>query len=145
MGSAASAAVWFGKWVTRRNLASALWAALLCWAGAILWLSSMSPNELPDAAFVFWDKVNHFVAFTVGGWLAAGALRTSYPGIGSTRAVALAVVLVAAFGALDEGLQTLTPGRSGADLDDWIADVLGVCTGALLNLRTSALLRRSSR
>jgi hypothetical protein len=55
------------------------WFALLCWAGAILWLSSLTPQELPDAAFIAWDKVNHFLAYAVGGWLAAGTLRLSRP------------------------------------------------------------------
>lgn len=120
----------------RRRVAVVLWFALVCWAAAILWLSSLSPDQLPDEAFVFWDKVNHFVAFTLGGWLAAGALRTSSRRATTSRVAVGAILLIAAFGALDEALQTFTPGRTGADLSDWIADVLGGLTGALLNLRT---------
>ena len=41
------------------------WIALLCWAGGILWLSSLTPQELPAAAFIAWDKVNR-VTLTPG-------------------------------------------------------------------------------
>lgn len=120
---------------TRRRRALLLWLALGCWACAVLWLSSLSPEELPDAAFRFWDKANHFAAFTLGGWLAATALHTSGPRAGGRRVIASAVLLLAGFGALDESLQTLTPGRTGADLADWTADVLGALAGATLSRR----------
>jgi len=122
--------------VPRRQLARVLWGALFCWAGAILWLSSLSPDELPDAAFAFWDKLNHFAAFALGGWLAAAALRVSRPHASPAAGVILAVILVAVFGVVDEALQTFTPGRAGGDLDDWVADALGATVGALLTLPT---------
>jgi VanZ family protein len=139
-----SVPVWLGCQVSRRRYAIVLWTALFCWACAILWLSSLSPDELPDAAFAFWDKLNHFAAFTVGGWLAAGALRTSQRTASRRRVVGLAVLLIATFGLLDEALQTITPGRTGGDVVDWIADLLGAVTGALLNLRTLRLSSRST-
>ena len=126
----------------RRRHAIALWTALLGWACAILWFSSLSPDELPDAAFAFWDKLNHFAAFSVGGWLAASALRVSRPHARPTTVLIHAVALVAAFGVLDEAVQTLTPGRAGAQLGDWIADALGATAGAMLTL--PALRRRSA-
>lgn len=127
--------------MTRPTLTRLLWAALFGWACAILWLSALSPQQLPDAAFLFWDKVNHFAAYAVGGWLAASALRVSRPQTAGATAVILAVVIVAAFGVLDEAFQTLTPGRSGADVDDWVADVLGATTGALMTLPRRLRLR----
>lgn len=126
----------------RRQLASVLWGALFCWVCAILWLSSLSPDELPDAAFAFWDKLNHFAAFALGGWLAAAALTLSRPQAGPAANVILAVILIAVFGAVDEALQTLTPGRTGGDLDDWAADALGATAGALLTLPTLSRLHR---
>ena len=129
--------------LTRRTLGRLLWFALVCWAGIILWLSSLTPQELPDAAFMFWDKANHFAAFVFGGWLAAAALRVSRPGAPLKNLLLLAVLLVAAFGALDEAVQTLTPGRTGGDLDDWLADLFGATAGALLTVPTlPRLLRR---
>lgn len=121
--------------MSRRAVSRLLWAALICWACVILWLSSLGPQELPEAAFLFWDKVNHFVAYAVGGWLAASALRVSHPQTKRTTVLMTAILLVAVFGVLDEALQTLTPGRTGGDVDDWTADVLGATAGALLSLR----------
>lgn len=126
----------------RSIFASVLWFALLSWAGSILWLSSLTPGELPEAAFLVSDKFNHFVAFAAGGWIAATSLRVSRPQAPLRRLIVQAVVLVAAFGALDEGLQTLTPGRQGGDVYDWIADFLGAVAGAMLTLRTHARLER---
>lgn len=91
---------------------------------------------------MLWDKANHFLAFTLGGWLAAAALRLSRPASPTPVALIAAVVLIAAFGVVDETVQEYTPGRSGGDLYDWIADALGATAGALLTLPT---LRRISR
>lgn len=132
----------FGNRMPRRLLATALWLALLLWAGGILWLSSLSPAQLPSAAFLTWDKLNHFVAFAVGGWLAASALRASRPDGRTLVTVATAIIFVAAFGAFDETIQLLTPGRTGSDFYDWIADFLGAVAGAILSLLTHACLDR---
>ena len=129
----------------RRTLAGLLWLALLCWAWGILVLSSLTPQELPDAAFLFWDKANHFLAYALGGWLAASALRVSRPAARITGAAILAVIAVAAFGALDELLQTFTPGRSGGDIFDWTADLLGAVAGAVVSLLTHGRLERLLR
>jgi VanZ family protein len=128
--------------VPRRLLASLLWFALLGWCAGILWLSSLTPGELPSAAFLTWDKLNHFIAFTLGGWLAASALRFSRPTAPLGALLLLPIVLIAAFGALDELLQLYTPGRTGADLYDWIADSLGAVAGAIFSLFTHARLDR---
>jgi len=124
--------------VYRRATSGLLWTAMVCWAGTILYLSSLSPNELPGTAFLFWDKFNHVAAYAVGGWLAASALRTSRPQTSRTTVLMLAVLMLATFGVVDEAFQTLTPGRSGGDIGDWTADVLGACVGALLGLRRAA-------
>ena len=128
--------------MSHRTLSAGLWLALACWAGGILWLSSLTPQELPGAAFVFSDKFNHFIAFTVGGWLAASALRASSSRATVPSRIIFAILLVAVFGAIDESLQRFTPGRSGGDPYDWIADFLGAVTGALLTIPTHARLER---
>ena len=128
--------------MSRLLLSVFLWGLLVCWAGAILWLSSLTPQELPDAAFLVSDKANHFAAFAVGGWLAAAALRLSRPLAPVGVQIIAAIVLVGGFGALDEALQTFTPGRTGGDLYDWIADFLGAVAGALSTLPTHARLER---
>ena len=121
--------------MSRGGRRALLWAALVCWAAAILYLSSLRPDELPEGAFLFWDKINHFAAFAAGGWLAAVALRASLLRTPGVRVVLFAVILIAAFGLLDEALQTFTPGRTGGDVSDWTADVLGASVGALVTLR----------
>ena len=131
--------------MARRTLAGLLWLALLCWACGILVLSSLTPQELPDVAFVFWDKANHFVAYALGGWLAASALRVSGTVARIAGGLTLAVIIVAAFGALDELLQTFTPGRSGGDIFDWTADVLGAIAGSVVSLLTHTRLERLVR
>ena len=128
--------------MSRRRLAGLLGFALVCWACVILWLSSLSPKELPEAAFLAWDKINHFGAFVLGGWLAASTLRISRPLIPAAWGIVLAVIMIATFGALDESLQRFTPGRTGGDVYDWITDVLGASTGALLSLPTHNRLER---
>ncbi len=132
----------FRNAVSRRFLSLLFWCAVALWVGGVLWLSSLSPRDLPEAAFLFSDKFNHFAAFAVGGWLTASALRLSRPSAPLAGRLVLAVALVAAFGALDEALQTFTPGRTGGDLYDWIADFLGATAGALSTLVTHARLER---
>lgn len=43
-------------------------------------------------AFLFWDKANHFLVYTLGGWLAASALGVSRPAARIAGTVILAVV-----------------------------------------------------
>ena len=66
----------------------------------------------------------------------------SRPGIRIATGAILAVVAIAAFGALDELLQTFTPGRSGGDIFDWTADLIGAVAGALISLLTYSRLER---
>jgi|GEM_PF-2642667 len=50
------------------------WPALVCWAGRILWLSALTPQELPDAAFIVRDRVSHLLADVLGA--GAGAVAS---------------------------------------------------------------------
>jgi VanZ family protein len=126
----------------RRAASVVLWVFVALWGAGILWLSSLGPKELPEAAFLAPDKINHFIAFAAGGWLVASALRMSRPRLSGGACTLLAVLLTAAFGAFDEALQTFTPGRTGGDPYDWIADFLGAMAGALLTFTTHACLER---
>ena len=123
--------------MSRVRLAGLFWFALVCWAATMLWLSSLTPQELPDAAFLARDKINHFRAYAVGGWLAAGALRLSRPPMPVATRIIGAIIIIAIFGVIDEGLQTVTPGRTGGSIGDWGADVLGAVAGALASTFTS--------
>jgi len=111
----------------------ALWfAALLVWFGILCVLSSFQ-SVGPAIALEHADKLLHFGYFLVGGVLMAGwrfRLQPAEPDwpriiIGTTAAMALA-------GWIDEWHQTFTPGRSGGDVWDLLADTLGGSAGALV-------------
>lgn len=58
----------------------------------------------------------------------------SGPGLTPRGAVLVAVAIAAAFGALDELYQGLTPGRTPS-LVDWLANAVGAAAGCLVYLR----------
>ena len=93
-----------------------------------LFISSSQASIYPPALFSIHDKVQHFAYFSVWGFCFHQALRLPNWKLG-----VLATVLFCALnGALDEWHQTFTPGRSGNDVFDWLADVLGGCFAAAL-------------
>jgi VanZ family protein len=94
------------------------WGPPLLWAAAIFAVSSQpTVPRLPSV--LSWDKLQHSVAYAVGGVLIARALG------GGRRAALLAVVLGSLYGASDEVHQLFVPNRS-SDPFDWLADTLGV-------------------
>lgn len=106
-----------------------IWLGLfLLWNVAIFWFSSQP--TLPDAGFTLpgLDKVQHASAYAVGGallFLALPSGRTSH------RPMIAALAVMLAIGISDEFHQTFTPGRSGNDLGDLTADLIGAATGIL--------------
>lgn len=107
------------------------WLAVFLWAATIYWLSSQSGEELPKVGFAIphFDKFAHFVAYACGGALTALALwRSSLPW---KRAIAGSIVLLALFGGSDEWHQLSIPGRTGGDVFDWLADLLGAVAGSV--------------
>ncbi len=83
------------------------------------------------------DKILHAAAYAV---LAALAFRAA-GGSGGTRAALVAVLVAAAYGALDEYHQSFVPGRT-ASAADWLADACGAAIGAASCL---AWTRRTTR
>jgi VanZ family protein len=128
--------------VSRPQLASILWILVVAWGWVIFFASSIPSNELSGSKLLAWDKLNHFIAFAAGGWLAASALRVGQPGGSRRLQVFAAVVIISVYGALDELHQLYTPGRSGADFYDWIADFLGAIAGAIMAVFTHGPLNR---
>ncbi len=105
--------------------------AFLCWF-AVLWtLSSFSlPGKYVPPLYHF-DKVEHFGYFYGGSGLLCAYLFRRNPGqVRWGRLIATAILVIALVGWLDEYHQTFTPGRSGNDPFDWLADVLGATAGA---------------
>ncbi|HWL50832.1 MAG TPA: VanZ family protein [Chthoniobacteraceae bacterium] len=119
----------FRRWV--RLPAAWHWVVVLLWAATIYWLSSQSGDELPDVGFTIphFDKFAHFVAYACGGALMALAFwRSSFSWKG---AIIASIVLLALFGGSDEWHQLSTPGRTGGDVFDWLADLLGAVAGSV--------------
>ena len=109
-----------------------IWA--LAWLGwfITLWVLSSMSQPGPRIDVVGIDKVYHAVFFAVGGTLLllAYTLRRNSARSALTEThwgkLALGVCLAgAAVGGLDEWHQSFTPGRSGLDFYDWVADVAG--------------------
>ncbi len=100
---------------------------------ALWFLSGRPVPEAPTVDIPGFDKVLHFTYFLIGAILLSIALhlrrdprRASFP-----WSLLVVTISLAAIGALDEWHQSWIPTRSGNDLGDWIADVLGSLTGAL--------------
>lgn len=112
------------------------------WLAGICVLSSMSGPQLePAFEFLPGDKFAHFVAFALGGALLAVALKRSFA-MSWSRVIGLSVLSVGLFAAVDEWHQTFTPGRSGGDIGDWTADMLGAATGAVITSLGYGKIRR---
>lgn len=105
--------------------------SLLWWLGVVLWASvlwSLSANpSLPSGpSFPLKDKLLHCTYFCGGAaclLLALFGKASPVPKLGAlaSRSIPFAAII----GALDEYHQTFTPGRSGNDPWDWLADVTG--------------------
>ncbi len=106
----------------------------------IVWLltlivASSFAVRLPDQApkIPHFDKITHFGYFFGGGIILATWQLLKH-GIRNSRFTRylFPIIFFGIFGAIDEYHQTFTPGRSGNDLYDWIADFLGGALGVLI-------------
>lgn len=115
-------------------LAPALWRTLvIVWAGVLWWLSSQSSLPQP-ASFEGVDKLEHTAYFAAGGACFLLGLRLAGLVKRTFDAVAVTVLFCAIVGGIDEWHQTHTPGRSGGDVADWLADSVGGIIGAFAAL-----------
>lgn len=72
------------------------------------------------------DKVEHVTYFAAGGACLAMALALRSSAVPSWwRIFGLVLLAGAVVGWFDEWHQTFTPGRSGLDVSDWLADLSG--------------------
>jgi VanZ family protein len=120
------------------------WISVAVWAGTIIWLSSLSGDELAKLGFIkVWDKAAHFLAFALGATLLSVALRLSTQWHWKNIAW-IALIAIAFFGATDEWHQRYTPRRHGADVADWITDTVGAMAGILIALAIHARHQRKN-
>jgi VanZ family protein len=113
------------------------WLLPVLWGAAILVATSIPGGSLPNIEpFRGVDKLVHVAMYGILGWLLARAalLVPRRP-----QAVARALAVALAFGAVDEIHQQIVPGRS-ADVADWLADATGAALGVTFTVM--ALTRR---
>lgn len=125
-------------------LSPRLWfAGFLCWAAYLFTLSS-NPGSVTGGApgIPHIDKILHFGYFLGGAGLFTTWLLL-WKGPHSRRAIRFMVpiAILCLFAALDEIQQSLSPGRSGNDFLDWLADAIGSVTGVLIANRFHHILR----
>lgn len=131
--------------ITNSLRRTAAWLAVAAWTATIFWCSSQSGAELERLDVLdLWDKAAHFLAFALGGVPMVLALRWSFDWP-RQKVLIVSIIALAAYGALDELHQLFTPGRSGGDLADWIADALGAAAGSLATLTIHARTQRPHR
>ena len=111
----------------------ALWLS-----GVVLWavvLFNLSAKALPAGALPpipHVDKIAHLTYFTLGSLCFGRLLWVGKPQWRVGRVILACVLFAATVGLLDEYHQSFTPGRSGNDLGDGLADTLGGLVGGLL-------------
>lgn len=110
----------------------------LCWLGVIIWFAVLftlsSRSTLPPGPQIpYQDKVMHFLYFSGGAFcFALARLNTRSPAAPAWVWWLHGTAFGGLIGILDEYHQTFTPGRSGNDPWDWLADVTGAGFGAFL-------------
>lgn len=134
--------------VIKLLLEKRLWlVAILIWLGILFVLPPAPPidPEVSQHNPAHFDKILHFTYFLAGG-IALSIYLFLLKGMpNSTRnRVILSVTFLAIMGACHEFYQSFTPGRSGNDPLDWLADVLGALAGILLANRLYPLLQKIS-
>ena len=106
------------------------WFSWIAWFVALFVLSSFAgyPGTAPPIEIS--DKILHALYFACGSAMFFIALGFGRKPVRSNALLFLACVgMAAVVGAFDEWHQSFTPGRSGNDLGDWIADVVGGAIG----------------
>ncbi len=118
-----------------------LWLATICIASSF---NTKLPEEAPKIPH--FDKITHFGYFFGGGIILTTWLLLKYsPKTSRLTRYLLPIIFFSIFGAIDEYHQTFTPGRSGNDLYDWLADFFGASLGVLIaNYFHCCLLKFSS-
>lgn len=122
----------FPDWVYRKLPSQAIfWLILwLAWFSILWTLSGSNPKIDHGPKIPNIDKILHFGYFMIGGFCAANFFHIK--SLFQWKKIFLIAILVGAIvGAGDEYRQSFTPGRSGNDIGDWIADVLGTLAGCI--------------
>jgi VanZ family protein len=108
-----------------------VWLALWIVWSAVLWHFSSGPMPVKIGPEIpFFDKICHFGYFFGGaGLIAAFLFRLNPENPRWARILTLCLLAGLVIGRLDEWHQSWVPGRSGNDIDDFLADLLGTLAG----------------
>lgn len=120
------------------------WLLLAVWWVTLWFLSgNPSPPDLPS--FLNWDKLKHTVYFMLGGSFWTLALLLQRPHLAFWKIALTGAVVMSLIGLLDEWHQMFTPGRSGNDWGDWLADTLGGLLGPWIGIALHRFALKSPR
>lgn len=109
-----------------------LWLAALGTWFLVLWMLSSMRNFGKPIPGDHTDKLLHFLYFFAGGVLFTGWRFFLNPGRPDWRKIIpAAIIVIALVGVIDEWHQCYTPGRSGGDVWDWTADLIGAIAGSI--------------
>ncbi|GAB4169869.1 MAG: hypothetical protein Fur0032_08540 [Terrimicrobiaceae bacterium] len=129
--------------ISRQTAASlGSWLAFAGWLGLLTYISSRAVPQGLSLPIPHFDKILHFGFFALGAMLLATALLTTFPCV-KWPARIFAWLALGAMGLFDEIRQLFTPGRSGGDPFDLLADILGVTVGLALIFLLHARIRRT--
>lgn len=119
------------------------WLGVIVWL-AVLWMLSANSRLPSGPSFPLKDKLLHCTYFCGGAVCLLLALFGNRSSLPNGRSLFLPGFLFTAIvGALDEFHQTFTPGRSGNDPWDWLADVTGGLLAAWIAIRLLIKLRQT--
>jgi VanZ family protein len=107
--------------------------ALMALCATIFGLSSQPSLPLP-MLFDFQDKLHHFIAYFVMGFLAWRCFRHY---IRPSLLMIISIIFCSLYGVSDEWHQSFVPGRS-SDVLDWVADTIGATVAVMLMPRFQA-------
>ncbi|MGJ8677609.1 MAG: VanZ family protein [Akkermansiaceae bacterium] len=105
---------------------------LITWVTTLWFLSAKSSGPDTGPQITHIDKAYHFCYFLAGGILLTMVIKLQWQKISHLLLFSTVLIIGSIIGRLDEYHQTFTPGRSGNDTGDWLADTLGTAAGCAL-------------
>ena len=103
------------------------WALTGVYWGLIFALTHLPPESIAGAPN-FWDKAEHFFAYFFLAFLLGSSMMFTFP---RRRGIPVWVLAIGmAYAAVDELLQPFV--RRDAELNDWVADALGVWSAVFI-------------
>ncbi len=113
-----------------RNSQKLAWTVLLLWFGVLWYFSSTPSREFDSLPFTVNDKIMHACYFFAGAMPFSWLLLSARGDLSAyRRTVLFSILLFSVFGLIDESHQLFVPGRSGGDVWDFAADVVGTVLG----------------